>query len=117
MRMNLGGKGVTDTNHRGMGEIIDRARVGTTAGTGKETEMSRGVEVGTGRQEEITIVSAKKEILQDAMVTLVISVETKAVTVIIHKIVMPLWREDNHSIEKKESAFKFLGKHTEEYHG
>ena len=63
----------------------------------KETETGKQGEI----KREITIVSEKKEILQDAMVTLVISVQTET----IHMIVMPLQREGHLSIERKESAF------------
>jgi hypothetical protein len=120
MRMNPGGTVVIDTvTRRGIVEIIDQDQAGIIeTGIGidmdrrKETEIEKQGEI----KREITIVSEKKEILQDAMVTLVISVHTET----IHMIVMPLRREDHLSIERKESAFppRFkLGKHTIEYHG
>ena len=105
MRMNLGGMGVIDTvTRRGIVEIIDQDQAGIIE-TGIGIDMDQRKEIEIERQgeikREITIVSEKKEILQDAMVTLVISVQTET----IHMIVMPLQREGHLSIERKESAF------------
>jgi len=114
---------MTDTSHLGT-ETTDRDQAGIQEiaieiGYEIGTEIEDQEEIKTRRGREITIVSAKKEILQDAMVTLVISVETIHMIVIIHMIVMTHRREDYLMIEKKESAFFWfeLGKHTIEYHG
>jgi len=111
---------VIDTvTRRGIVETIDQDQAGTTEigiGIGMDQRKEREREKQGEIKREITIVSEKKEILQDAMVTLVISVQTE----ITHMIVMPLRREDHLSIERKESAFYppfELGKHTIEYHG
>ena len=100
-----------ETIDQDQAEIIE-IEIGIGMDLRKEIEKERQGEI----KREITIVSEKKEILQDAMVTLVISVQTET----IHMIVMPLRHEDRLSIERKESAFppRFkLGKHTIEYHG
>jgi hypothetical protein len=120
MKMNPGGTVVIDivTRQETVG-TTDQDRVGIIE-IGKGIDMDQRKEIEIEKQgeikREITIVSEKKEILQDAMVTLVISVQTET----IYMIVMPLRREDHLSIERKESAFppRFkLGKHTIEYHG
>lgn len=103
MRMNPGGMGVIDTvTRQGTVGIIERDQAGIIE-IGRETDVDRmsAKEKQGERKREITIVSEKKEILQDAMVTLVISVQTET----IHMIVMPLRHEDHLSIERKESAF------------
>ena len=85
-------------------EIIDQDRVGIIeTGIGIGMDPRKGIEIEKQGEikREITIVSEKKEILQDAMVTLVISVQTENT----HMIVMPLRCEDHLSIERKESAF------------
>ena len=105
MKINLGGMGVIDiVTRRETVEIIDQDQVGIIE-TGKGIGMDQRKEIEIEKQgeikREITIVSEKKEILQDAMVTLVISAQTET----IYRIVMPLRREDHLSIERKESAF------------
>jgi len=105
MRMNLGGMGVIDTvTRQETVGTIDQDQAGIIE-IGIEIGMGLRSEIEIGRQgeikREITIVSEKKEILQDAMVTLVISVQTETT----HMIVMPLRAEDHLSIERKESAF------------
>ena len=85
-------------------EIIDQDQAGIIEiGKGIGTDQRKEIEIGRQGEikREITIVSEKKEILQDAMVTLVISAQTET----IYRIVMPLRAEDHLSIERKESAF------------